>query len=106
MTWVVRTGIPKDPRDRPHYLAAWDDGVSTTDPKRQEWEDTQLMAHRFSDRNEALRVARSFPICAYDDDVRPVRLVPKFVTPPPIAILNETVGKAKQGGEGWDGDCG
>lgn len=77
MTWVVRTGIPQDPREGPHYLASWDDSVAVNAPERAEWEEKQRMAYRFSDRNEALKVARSFPVCAYDDEVMVVKLTPK-----------------------------
>lgn len=84
--WILKAG-PEDESDLdpPEYLNAWTlkedgnaDGV--------EWTTRQANAHRFADRNEAARLAETFPINAYCDTVRVVRLRAKVVRP----TVNET----------------
>ena len=76
MTWVIKAG-QNDPNDPPHYLHDFDTSKRSTDAEVMTWGPEQSFAFRFVDRNAASRVARSFPICAYDETVRIVKLTPK-----------------------------
>ncbi len=70
--WVIKAGAATD-NEPPEYLHGWQVDVFAK-VKDPEWVTDQKMAFRFRDRNMAVKYARTFPICAYSDDVRVVRL--------------------------------
>jgi hypothetical protein len=88
--WVIKAGADgSDPLDLPEYLSEWNPSRLSTDPDRMAWNQEQRFAYRFADRNAAVSVALSFPICAYDDRVRIVKLRPKPKEPCPCPEAHE-----------------
>lgn len=79
MTWVIKAGgVDDGPYDgEPEYLHTWKIvGSGQIDSDSVVWTTKQGMAFRFSDRNYAAEMANGFPIGAYSEDVRLVKLVP------------------------------
>ena len=79
MIWVIKAGGKADgPYDgETEYLHAWSFiRAGDVDSDSVVWTTNQALAHRFDDRNHAARMCNAFPIEAYSDDVRLVKLVP------------------------------
>lgn len=95
--WVIKAGSHGDEED-PEYLHKWTIGAHC-ERKDPEWVGRQTLAFRFTDRNAAAEIANSFPICAYSDDVRIVRLVP----PPIVRTISK---QSSDDGGGAKHECG
>ncbi len=72
-SWVIKAGGKAD-AEVPEYLHDWDRMVPTNSDEVV-WTEDQRLAWRFYDRNNAAVRCHSFPVCAYSDDVRVVKLV-------------------------------
>jgi hypothetical protein len=79
MTWVVKAGVNvATDYEVPEYLHHWQAGLNGQ-AKDPEWVTEQSLAYRFDDRNYAAHIANKFPISAYSDDVRLVKLRRKTI---------------------------
>jgi hypothetical protein len=76
--WVVKAGGVNDgPHDgEPEYLHRWEIGTHC-EIKDPVWVTDQRLAYRFLDRNFAAQTCNRFPISAYSEDVRLVKLTAK-----------------------------
>ncbi len=72
MTWVIKAGRAGDNDGDPEYLKGWEKNYRGDEVAA--WTFDQRFAWRFDDRNTAVKVATGFPVSAYADDVRPVKL--------------------------------